>query len=104
VQVVDSMDKAEGGQGAVELVIQDRVQVVLPLKGLFNAAKEVQRLEKQRGKLEKDLSSLQGRLGNRAFVERAPAPVVAQVQEEAKEVTEQMTLIDGKLAQARALL
>lgn len=104
MQVVARVTEADGGEGAVELVVQDGVQAVLPLKGLFDAAKEAARLRKQRGKLEKELAGLSGRLSNPKFVEGAPEAVVAEVRGQAKELAEQLELVDGKIAQAEALL
>jgi valyl-tRNA synthetase len=102
--VTQSQDGNERQQEAVELVVRDSIQVVLPLQGLFDAGKEVQRLEKQRGKVDKELSGLQGRLSNAQFVNNAPRPVVEQARTQAQDLTDQLRVIDDKLAQARALL
>jgi valyl-tRNA synthetase len=104
LQVVSSATQADGGEGAVELVVQEGVQAVLPLKGLFDAAKEVARLQKQRGKLAKEFAGLSGRLNNPKFVEGAPEHVVAEVRSQAKDLKEQLELVDSKIAQAEALL
>lgn len=58
------MGEAEGaalsGQaGQIELVVGEGLQVVLPMAGLFDAAKEIERLGKQQAKLEKELAGLQ---------------------------------------------
>lgn len=98
------MAEVEAGENAVELVVQDAVQVVLPLKGLFDAQKELQRLQKQKGKLEKDLAGLAGRLNNPKFIESAPEKVVKEAQTQAAELEEQLSLVADKIAQAEALL
>jgi valyl-tRNA synthetase len=103
-QVTQSQDGNERQQEAVELVVRESIQVILPLRGLFNAEKEVQRLEKQRGKVDKELSGLQARLSNAQFVNNAPGPVVEQATKQAQDLTDQLRVIDDKLAQARALL
>lgn len=84
--------------------MQEGIEVVLPLKGLFDAAKEIQRLEKQREKTQKELSGLQGRLSNSRFVENAPGKVVQEVRDQASELREKVDLIQQKLEQAQALL
>ena len=104
MQIVASASAVDAGEGAVELVVQDGVQVVLPLKGLFDAAKELARLEKQRGKVEKELLGLQGRLNNQKFLDGAPEKVVAEAKEQASELEKQMAAIDSKVAQAESLL
>ena len=104
LQVVASAGEVQAGAGAVELVVQDGLQAVLPLKGLFDAEKEVARLERQRGKLQKDLGGLEGRLKNEKFVESAPEKVVAETREQAGALREQLAVLEGKVAQARAML
>lgn len=102
--MVTSAEEVRAGEGAVELVVQDGLQAVLPLKGLFDAEKEVARLEKQRGKLQKDLGGLEGRLGNAKFVDSAPEKVVAETRAQAAALGEQLAAIEEKVAQARAML
>lgn len=103
LQVVSSTADALS-DGAVELVVQEGVTVVLPMKGLFDAEKEVQRLQKQKEKTNKDLSGLQGRLSNPKFVSSAPADVVENARKQAAELQEKVTMIDEKILQAQALL
>ena len=67
------------------------------------AAKEIERLQKQHGKLEKELAALQGRLGNRAFVDKAPEQVVAEVRAAAAEAAEQLAMIQDKVAKFKEL-
>jgi valyl-tRNA synthetase len=104
MQVVSSTAEADAGEGAVELVVQDGLLVVLPMKGLFDAAKEVQRLQKQKEKVEKSLIGLQSRLSNPKFVSSAPEQVVAEVRAQAAELEVKAAMIDKKHAQAQALL
>jgi valyl-tRNA synthetase len=104
LQVVGSTEEVQGGGEAVELVVQEGVTIVLPMQGLFDAEKEVQRLQKQKDKTCKDLSGLQGRLSNPKFVSSAPADVVASVRQQAAELEEKVALIDQKILQAQAFL
>jgi valyl-tRNA synthetase len=104
LQVVGSTADVQGGGKAAELVVQEGVTVVLPMKGLFDAEKEVQRLKKQKDKTSRDLSGLQARLSNPKFVNSAPADVVASVRRQAAELGEMVTLIEKKISQAQALL
>lgn len=104
MQIVGSTADAQGGGQAAELVVQEGIMVVLPMKGLFDAEKEVQRLQKQKDKTCKDLSGLQGRLSNPKFVSSAPADVVESVRSQAAELEEKVTMIEEKISQAQALL
>ena len=53
------------------------VDVIVPLEGLVDFDEEIQRLEKNIEKSEKEISGLTKRLGNENFVKNAPEDVVA---------------------------
>ncbi len=71
--------------GSVTTLLPD-VEVVVPVGGLIDVAKERARLDKALGELQAELDRLQQRLENREFTERAPAHVVAQQRERADEL------------------
>ncbi len=50
-------------------------QVLLPLAGLFDVAKERSRLSKQRAKLDKELAGINARLNNPDFMAKASPEV-----------------------------
>jgi len=52
------------------------INVIVPLEGLVDIAKEVARLKKSAEKLEKEQANLFGKLNNKRFVENAPKEVV----------------------------
>jgi valyl-tRNA synthetase len=94
---------APGGGGRIELVVREGLEVYLPMAGLFDAAKEVERLQKQAAKLEKDAAALAARLSNPKFVGKAPPEVVAEVQAAAAEAAEQLAAVLDKVEKFRAL-
>lgn len=59
------------------------IEVIVPLKGLIDFAKEVARLNKELAGINKDLGRVQGKLKNQGFLAKAPAQVVEK--ERAKE-------------------
>ena len=63
--------------GAVKTVI-DEATLVLEVADFIDIKAEVERLDKQLGKLRGEITGLQKRLGNEAFVAKAPAEVVAE--------------------------
>ncbi|CAM9720753.1 unnamed protein product [Ectocarpus fasciculatus] len=75
---VQGLDGPPEGQ-TVHLVVQDGLEVYLPMAGLVDKDKERARLEKQAGKLTKDMEVLEKRLSGSNFVEKAPAKVVEEV-------------------------
>jgi valyl-tRNA synthetase len=54
------------------------LEILVPMAGLMDKDAELARLAREIDKLEKDLSRLQGKLGNASFVDKAPAAVVAK--------------------------
>ena len=55
---------------------ESEIDVVIPLEGLVDIDKEVQRLKKAIEKQEKDIKILDGKLSNERFVKNAPEEVV----------------------------
>lgn len=96
---------AEGAKsaGQIELVVREGLEVLVPLAGLFDAAKEIDRLQKQAGKIEKELMGLQARLSNSKFVDKAPKKVVNEVKATAAEAAEQLAAVKEKIAKFEAL-
>jgi len=54
------------------------LEILVPMAGLMDKDAELARLAREIDKLEKDLSRIQGKLGNASFVNKAPAAVVAK--------------------------
>jgi valyl-tRNA synthetase len=62
---------------AAHAILRGGAELVVPLAGLVDVAKECQRLKGELQTLEKQIASRAGRLGNKNYVERAPPDVVA---------------------------
>ncbi|GFR44090.1 hypothetical protein Agub_g5252 [Astrephomene gubernaculifera] len=93
----------EAAASCVSLVVRDGVQVLLPLAGLFDVAKELARLGKQRTKLEKDLAGIHSRLNNPAFMAKAAPGYVEEARAQEREAREKLALVEQKIAQVTAL-
>ena len=70
-----SAETAPAG-AAANVVLAGGTELIIPLAGLIDVKKESDRLEAELTNLEKQLASLDARLGNPGFVERAPSHVV----------------------------
>ncbi|GLC34463.1 hypothetical protein PLESTB_000726300 [Pleodorina starrii] len=104
VRVVGSAAEAEAASSsAVNLVVAEGVQVVLPLAGLFDVGKELARLSKQKTKLDKDLAGVLGRLNNPAFMAKASPEYVEEARAQEREAREKLALVEDKIAQVSAL-
>ncbi len=71
--------------GSVKTVV-DEATVILEIADLIDAGEEIARLDKQLGKLNGEISGLEKRLGNEAFVAKAPPEVVAEQRERLSEL------------------
>lgn len=88
----------------VQLVVSEGLEVYLPLSGIVEPRKEIERLTKQAAKLEKESSGLAGRLNSPKFVEKAPADVVEKSKKELSDLEEQCASVKARMGQMEALL
>ncbi len=98
--------QAPGGErprGTV-LSVAGEVEVLVGLKGLVDADKERERVERSIKKVQKDLAVLQKRLDNPKFVDKAPPEVVAEARSQREQLTEQHSRLQEALALAAELV
>ncbi len=69
-------------------------EIILPLAGHVNFADELARLDKELGKVEKDLKQVTGKLRNESFVAKAPAEIVQKEKDRAKELEETLEKLE----------
>jgi valyl-tRNA synthetase len=77
-------------------VVED-VQIFVPLKGLVDVVAEAQRLIKEIGKIDKEIEAFSKKLENPAFVDRAPADIVAKEREKLAEVKGKKAVLEESL-------
>ena len=77
--------------------ILNSVEIYLPLKGLLDVEKEVQRLNKELENMQKEVSRLVGKLNNAAFLAKAPEDIVEKEQEKLKEYQEKYAAIEERI-------
>jgi valyl-tRNA synthetase len=79
------------------------VQVLVPLTGVVDIAQLQQRLEKNLGKLNGNIASLEGRLSNEGYVKKAPAHIVEGARVELEEAKQQAQILKGRLEQLQKM-
>ncbi|MBK5274898.1 MAG: valine--tRNA ligase, partial [Desulfuromonadales bacterium] len=79
------------------------VQIYVPLKGLVDVEAEEQRLLKEIGKIEKEIEIFSKKLESPAFVDRAPAEIVARERQKLAEVTDKKRVLEESLDKIRKL-
>lgn len=78
-------------------------EIYLPLKGLIDVDKEITRLTKELDSLTKEIGRLNGKLGNAAFIAKAPADVVAKEREKLCEYQDKYNKIGERADYLRRL-
>ncbi len=73
------------------------IQVLLPLKGLIDVSALCEKLEKNLSKVEKEIQSLNGRLNNPGFVNKAPESVVQGARDALSEAQTQKNILTERL-------
>jgi len=76
LSVAETLDKPAD---AATYIFND-IEIFVPLKGLVDVDAELAKLGRERGKVEKSLKQVNGKLANRKFLDNAPADVVAREQ------------------------
>ena len=92
---------ANAPESATALV--GEMQILIPLAGLIDKDAEIARLSKEIEKLQKNLTGLEGRLNNPAFVEKAKPEVLETARKQADEQRTAMGQLQGQLEKIRAL-
>jgi len=81
----------------------DTMTILVPLKGLVDVQAEVTRLAKELDKLQADIQRVEAKLGNEAFVARAPADVVAKENERLAEARQAIKQLSEQMQRIQAL-
>ncbi|GIJ57654.1 valine--tRNA ligase [Virgisporangium aurantiacum] len=80
------------------LAVAGGVTVALDTRGSIDVAAERARLAKDLAAAEKEVAQTRGKLGNAAFVEKAPAPVVAKIKDRLATAEADIARINAQLA------
>ena len=77
-QEVDIVPNKDGiPENAVSVVV-DKAEIFIPFDELVDREKEIERLSKEKTKLEGEIKRVESKLGNKGFVDKAPASVVEE--------------------------
>jgi len=79
------------------------LEILVPMAGLIDKDAEVARLAREITRLESDLARLRGKLGNAAFVDKAPADVVAREQDKMLAQEQALETLQDQLQRIRTI-
>ncbi|QDP40754.1 valine--tRNA ligase [Radiobacillus deserti] len=74
----------------------------LPLEGLIDVGKEIERLEKELEKWTKEVERVEKKLSNQGFVQKAPAKVVEEEKQKQQEYMEKQSRVQARLAELKS--
>ena len=88
--------EASGGDrpNGAALGVTEGIEVLVTLKGVVDATKELDRIAREVKKAEKDIAVLEKKLGSKGFAQRAPAEVVAEAQADLAASKQKLTLLE----------
>jgi valyl-tRNA synthetase len=81
----------------------DDMKILVPMAGLVDAAAELDRLSREIARLRADLERSAGKLGDSAFIDKAPAPIVAQERERSAAMQNALASLEAQRARIAAL-
>ncbi|MFG6116419.1 valine--tRNA ligase [Halobacillus sp. MO56] len=77
-------------------------ELYLPLAGLINIEDEIQRLEKEREKWDKEVERVQKKLSNEGFVKKAPEHVVQEEREKETDYLDKRAKVEARIQELKA--
>lgn len=96
-------DEAGIPKDAVSVVI-DGVKIFIPLDELVDFEKELERLNKEKAKLEGEIKRVNGKLSNQGFLAKAPQKLVDEEKAKKEKFEEMMKSVEERLASIQAKL
>lgn len=83
--------------GAVTIITAD-AKIYIPMDELVDFKAELERLNKEKAAVQKDIDFVSNKLNNQNFVAKAPAKLVEEQKEKLAKYTEKMNMIDEAIA------
>ena len=93
-------DKTNVGEDAVSVVIADAV-IYMPFAELVDIEKEIQRLTKEKEKMEKEIERVVNKLNNQGFVSKAPEKVIEEERAKEEKYRGILAQVEERLAQMK---
>jgi valyl-tRNA synthetase len=95
-EVMVQPDKTGIPEDAVSTVIQGAV-IYIPFADLIDIDKEIERLQKEKARLEGELKRVTGMLANQSFISKAPESKLAEERAKLEKYTDMMKQVTERL-------
>ncbi len=93
----------ERPKAAATAIVQGAA-IYVPLEGILDLSKEIQRMEKEIGKLNGELSGISKKLNNDDFLGKAPADIIDKVKEKYTTLSEKQQNLQKNLDKLKAVI
>ena len=103
LESITPLKPGESPPQASAVVSVDDARLYIPFEGLIDVPAELARLEKQLAKLRSDLERIDAKLGNDAFVGKAPAELVERERARATNITNEIRELECKMNELRRI-
>jgi valyl-tRNA synthetase len=102
IENIEWIEAATALRGVATTLLGD-LRILIPLAGLVDPAREIDRLEKQIRKIADDLAQTERKLGNERFVANAPADIVAKERDRATDLAARRARMADQLEKLREI-
>jgi valyl-tRNA synthetase len=102
LQDIEPIEDAAAVRGAATALL-GQMRILVPLAGVIDLAAELERLGKQRQKIEAELDKAERKLANPQFAANAPEEIVAKEGARAAELGQRRAQLDEQIARLREL-
>ena len=99
---ITAMQEGDRPKGAASYIYQD-VEIFVPIAGLVDVAKELEKLGKEQGKVETQLEKVTGKLANEKFLAKAPADIIAKDKGKQEMLTAKLEKIQENVARLQEI-
>ncbi len=96
--ILDRQERGSPKDTDLVLVLKE-AEVVVPLAGLVDRLAEKQRLMKERGEIKERMAQLEARLGDKAFLSKAPSQVVEKEKQKISMLEDKLNRLSQELSQ-----
>ena len=101
---VDSIERVKNDPGDSIQIVNENYKIYIPLKGLVDYDKELERLYKEKNIAESELKRAEGKLNNKGFTSKAPQNLIDEEKEKIEKYNKLINEIDASIKNVKSKL
>ncbi len=95
VDDLDLLPEGTAPKGSASYIAED-IEIFVPLEGLIDVTAELAKIDREKGKIDKQLRQARGKLGNEKFLANAPKDVIAKEKEKEASLSATMAKLEER--------